>query len=432
MNATSELCVWLDQQLVGRLSASARGDLIFTYASSWIERGGMAISVSLPLQSHANDSPAVSAFFANLLPEGAAREAIARLLQISSRNDHHLLAALGGDCAGALTLTASDVPARAEPFLQRLNAAELRKRIQELPRRPLGVDGEGIRISLAGAQEKLALTRVNNEAWALPQNGAISTHILKPAIAGLPGSVANEAFCMELARSVGLEVPESWIDHDSGCYVVARYGRSHDSTGALKRVHQEDFCQALGLPYTRKYENEGGPGFPECFDLLRRHSGTRAIRDQMQLLDWAIFNFMIGNHDAHGKNLSLLYRGKIRLAPFYDLLSTAIYPGLSESFAMSIGSKRKLRYLTLDDWRAMAGACRMAPQFLLNRLDELSTQMVDTAQDIAKSFVVGSDPAAAETIDGICQLVIERKNRLAQMHRADALAKASPQNDARD
>ena len=379
------LDVRLNGVLAGRLWQQ-RQRLVFGYDPAWLARKAIPVlSQSLPPQALPHEGPEVEAFFGNLLPEGDVRIAVARVLRISERNDYALLDAIGGDCAGALMLTRPDAPIIETSIEGSLLAtAELRRMVTEAPNRPLLAGEHGMRLSLAGAQTKFALCKAG-DSWVKPAPGAMSTHILKPAIRDLPGSIENEAFCMTLAKRCGLGVPDCWIETDPALYVVERYDRIRDvATGRVKRLHQEDFCQALGVPASNKYEAEGGPSLKACFDLVRRVSSD-PTGDLLRLLDWVIFNFLIGNHDAHAKNLSLIYRGgQTRLAPFYDLISTAAYPSLSEKFAMRIGGANAARYMSMRDWHRFADDCGLKTTFV-------STRMLATTAHLLREFPVVSE-----------------------------------------
>lgn len=409
------LLVHLNGVLAGRLWQQ-RQRLVFGYDPAWLARKSIpVISQSLPAQAEPHEGPEVEAFFGNLLPEGDVRSAVARALRISERNDYALLDAIGGDCAGALMLSRPDAPiVEGTATGSLLPADELRRMVSEAPSRPLLAGEHGMRLSLAGAQTKFALCKAG-DSWVKPAPGAISTHILKPAIRDLPGSIENEAFCMTLAKRCGLGVPDCWIETDPPLYVVERYDRIRDvATGRVKRLHQEDFCQALGVPSSNKYEAEGGPSLKACFDLVRRVSSD-PTGDLLRLLDWVIFNFLIGNHDAHAKNLSLIYRsGQTRLAPFYDLISTAAYPNLSEKFAMRIGGAKTVRYMSMRDWREFAEECGMTAAFAVKRMAMLTEQFNREAAQLFEDL--------GSTGDGVLRasrIPIERVKALSRMFDAE-------------
>lgn len=215
-----------------------------------------------------------------------------------------------------------------------------------MPLRPMRAGADGLRLSLAGAQDKLPVVLdADGMRIGLPLNGSPSSHILKPPIAGVDGSVFNEAFCMTLAGALKLDVAPTRVqtiayeDQPRHYLLVQRYDRQPGLSG--ERLHQEDFCQALGAVSEHKYQNECGPGLAQAFALLRGATRPSAPHT-LKLLNGVVFNALIGNHDAHGKNFSLLYTlaGAV-LAPLYDALCTAVYPTLSDKMAMKIGSKYK-------------------------------------------------------------------------------------------
>ena len=223
-------------------------------------------------------------------------------------------------------------------------------RISEVPSRPLMAGEDGVRLSLAGAQGKLALA-IHGGAYFLPLEGSPSTHILKPASPHFSDLVENEFFCMKLAAAAGLDVAEVEIGI-AGTHRFLQV-RRYDRTGpeSHDRIHQEDFCQALGLPPDMKYQEEGGPNLKRCFELLRTISAAPGL-DALQLFDAVVFNFLIGNCDAHGKNFSFLYDVEAgpRLAPLYDLVCTRAYPELSSSMAMRIGGEKDPSRLVAKNW----------------------------------------------------------------------------------
>ena len=223
---------------------------------------------------------------------------------------------------------------------------------------------DDIRLSLAGAQDKLAIHIANNQT-SIPLGGAPSTHILKPSFNHFADVVVNEHLCMVLARAVGLPAAVTEVGAAEGIdyLLVERYDRIRVAEHSIERLHQEDFCQALGIASENKYQNEGGPSLKQCFELIRETSSV-PIADLTSLLDAAIFNFLIGNNDAHGKNFSLLYTPgpgsgtQTRLAPFYDMLSTAYYPELSNKMAMKIGGEylsEKVSTASFDQFAEDAG-----------------------------------------------------------------------------
>jgi serine/threonine-protein kinase HipA len=406
----SELVVYLSDEAAGRLILKENGSLQFRYEDGY---SGPPISQALPLQKDAHPHSICRAVFGGLLLEGEGRRAIARNFGISVGNDYALLEELGGDCAGALTLAPPGTPPPGEPRLRQLSAEELDETIRELPARPLAADPEaGTRLSLAGAQPKLPVIVEGGRA-SLPLNAAAATtHIIKPEPATFPGLVDNELFCMELARRV--ELPTASVarrETRSGVpyLIVERYDRDL-TVDPIRRLHQEDFCQALGRPSDRKYQAEGGPSVEQAVSLLRRASAVPA-RDLPTFWKALVFNWLIGNCDAHGKNYSLLYDAgtKATLAPLYDLVSTTSYENLETKLAMSIDGAREL--LDVDDaaWRELAEQTSFSQRFRLRTQIELAERVAVESQELAKSPTHDNDAVGA-ILDG----VLERSAKLAQ------------------
>jgi len=378
------LDVYLLRELVGHLIQNDGGQMVFDYAASWLQKpGATPLSHSLPLREKRFTRKECRGYFAGVLPEESKRAIIARNLGISERNDYSMLERIGGECAGAVTfLPAGDpLPARDDHY-RALSSPELAGILRELPRRPLLAGETGIRLSLAGAQDKIAV-RVEGDAVWLPLDGAPSTHILKPAVERFAGVVFNEAYCMKLAAAVGLPVAKTEIRRveDVEYLLVERYDRTHrlnsEGVPVLERLHQEDFCQALGIVSENKYQKEGGPSLKQCFALLREVSSAPVL-DLARLLDAVIFNYLVGNNDAHGKNFSLLYRGvdtaniETRLAPLYDVVSTRYYPELTRELAMKIGGEYSSDRLTKTNFEQLAEDAGLAKPLVRRRVPELA------------------------------------------------------------
>lgn len=388
------LDVWLNEHKVGQLH-QIDGYMQFCYLPEWLNAdNAMALSINLPLQQGLFSVEDTRAFFAGLLPEGENRHLIARRLQVSSQNDFALLNRIGGECAGAVSLQAQGEPVEvltAANSTQWLSVHELASILDELPYRPMLAGQDGLRLSLAGAQDKLPVV-FDGQRIGLPLNNTPSTHILKPAIRLAPDSVFNEAFCLALAAKLGIKAVTAAIKRASGqdYLLVTRYDRTIDQAGKTRRLHQEDFCQALGAVSHRKYQNEGGPGLPECFALLRQATRPSAPHI-VQFLDYVIFNAMLGNHDAHAKNFSLLYAGKTPvLAPLYDALCTAVYPDLTVKMAMKIGSKYKFTELEARHWDDFALRCQLAPAQVRRRVLQLAQQLPTAAQQVHDEFIAAN------------------------------------------
>ncbi len=374
---------WLLGQSVGQL-IQADGRLSFSYSPRWLQSpSAQPLSRSLPLRPESFDDKATRPFFAGLLPEGDKRKLVAMALQVSPQNDYALLNGIGGECAGAVTLLEpgqQPTGLTSEQYVRWLDDGELIAILDELPRRPMLAGKDGLRLSLAGAQDKLPVVFVNGHI-GLPKQNTPSSHILKPAISAVEGSVYNEGFCMALAMRLKLSVASTSIRRvaDRVYLLVERYDRLRQPDGSLQRLHQEDFCQALGVAPEYKYQNEGGPDLTQCFDLIRK--ATRPSAPQvLRLLDYVIFNALIGNHDAHAKNFSLIYtrRGTV-LAPLYDTLSTAVYANLTDKMAMKIGSKYKFTEVQKQHWEQFAQAAGLSPVQVKKRILTLASLLPSEA-----------------------------------------------------
>jgi len=288
------------------------------------------------------------------------RERIASQLKLATSDSYGLLAELGGDCAGALQiLDAGRISER--PSVGWLDDRELDELIEALPRHPLGVSAgdRRLRLSLAGVQHKAVLVRDGSGRFGRPLDGMPSSHILKPELPGgdHPGLAANECFCMRLATRCGLSSAGVELITAAGrrCLVVERFDRELQ-TWPYRRVHQEDLCQALGLTPDFKYQKDGWrlPSYGALAQLLDRHSRSPGL-DRLAGAQAAVFHFLVGNADAHAKNISLLHvRDGVRLAPLYDVVSTAVYPELSAELSLSVGDELDPDAITWIHWSDLA------------------------------------------------------------------------------
>jgi len=411
------LDVWLLGALVGRLDQTA-GRLDFTYDAGWLGRPhAVPLSASLPLQEKPFDDRAARPFFAGLLPEQDRRDQVARTIGVSGRNDFALLDALGGECAGAVTFThpgEKPIEHATDLDYRMLDDHELATIIDKLPERPLLAGEEGIRLSLAGAQDKLPVLVVDGRI-ALPLHGAPSSHILKPAIRRVADSVHNEGFCLALAKAIDLNAVAADIRDAQGrpYLLVERYDRIREPDDRPRRLHQEDFCQALGVAPEYKYENEGGPSVTDCFALVRRATRPAALYVP-QLLDAVMFNTLIGNNDAHAKNYSLVYGiGGTTLAPLYDVLCTAVYPELTPKMAMKIGGHYKFSDIFPRHWERFAHSADLSAPQVRRRLLELTQLLPQAAHKLRDEFAGRAQATPlidqiVETIEHYCGLTRSR------------------------
>lgn len=367
------LDVYLHNDLAGRLILRDSGRMAFAYVETWLDNANAApLSHSLPLRAETFSQGECEPFFGGLLPEADNRRLVARLLHISEHNDFALLERIGGECAGAVSLLPAGTPAGQDERLQRITNEDLAVALAELPQRPLLVGTDALRLSLAGAQDKLAV-RLEDGHLHLPLGAAASTHIIKPAIAGFDGLVFNEAFCLLLASASGLPAARCRVGNAGGIdyLLVERFDRLRGEDGKVRRIHQEDFCQALGIRTDRKYQNDGGPSLRQCFAMLRQTSSAPVL-DLATLLNAVVFNLIVGNHDAHGKNFTLLRTpDQVRLAPVYDLVCTAMFVGLNAGMAMRIGRQTDSMHVSTADLERMAKDAGLAPPLAIESVRKL-------------------------------------------------------------
>ena len=404
------LDVYLNENLAGRLRDD-KGQLFFTYDGAWLDSElFIPLSVTMPRQAEEFASEITRAFFDNLLPEGDIRAAIAKLKRVSERNTFGLLEEIGGDCAGAISLwPEGEKPRKNEGYVP-ISDERLNKLLGDMQRRPLLVIEDELRLSLAGAQNKLPV-HYDGIQLSLPRGSAPSSHILKPGSSGFTHMPVNEHFCMRLAAAMGLPVPSSRvIRKPNPLYLVQRYDRVTAPDGSFTRIHQIDFCQALNLPSGKKYEKEGGPSLAACFDVVATYS-TQPAKDRLQLISWVIVNYLIGNADAHAKNLSLLIMSEgISLAPFYDLISTAAYPGLTLNLALKVGGENRPDWIQERHWEAFAGISGANPRIVWETLAELSASITQKARELLADLGLLNDER--DMLEKVCSLVEARAARL--------------------
>lgn len=407
------LIVYLRNRRVGRLWLGEGRRFSFQYDKACLaEDHAIPLSLALPIRTEAYEDDTARPFFANLLPEAELRRMIARRLGLSEGNDFALLEAIGGECAGAVTLLPEAVELSEDGGYRPLSDEELDALIRDLPRRPMLAGENDIRLSLAGVQNKLPVFYDRETGRVcLPTGNAPSLHILKPPIERLAHTVENEAFCMQLAVHMGLPVPAATILHrEAPLYLVDRYDREPTSGGKIERLHQEDFCQALGVPPDMKYEKEGGPSLQACFRLLREAS-IQPVADAKALLGWVIFNFLIGNADAHGKNVSLLLGEQgPQLAPFYDLMSTAVYTELTDKLAMRIGGEDRPQWIIERRWEQFAKDIGIGYKLVRQTLLDMSERIVAEAKSQQMEFT--AQHGECEIIDRIIGVIEQRARKV--------------------
>ena len=409
------LYVHYQRQTIGELRLTDSGQMQFQYRLEWQQStDGFPISISLPLDGNFDVSTS-HYFFVNLLPEANVRQQICQSLKISQGNDFELLKAIGGDCAGALAITVSDEPVQPIARYEAISEKQLADWSVGTPNAFSAVTGQNeVRLSLAGAQDKLPV-HIQDAKIFIPLGNTPSTYLLKfasPFYSQLP---ENETFVTMLAGAVGLPVVDIQLRRTerASVAVILRYDRLLQD-GHYQRLHQEDFCQALGISAERKYEKEGGPGLKQCVEIIRRYTAFPLIELQ-KLMQWTLFNLLVGNADAHGKNLSLLYedRRSPRLAPFYDLVCTRNYKNISRHLAMSLGGVTDPDQIGTKQLHAMADDLGVRAPVVIKAAASLSEQLTQVMPETVNRFAdtYGTSPVL-ERIPIIVRKQIRRLKKL--------------------
>lgn len=397
---SDRLAIWLNDLQVAVVERDRNRRLRLSYtdlALETFEGGTPLLSLNLPLTSTRYPNERTTVFLDGLLPEGEARNAVAAEFDLTASDVFGLLAAIGKDCAGALVVQLEGDPAPAVPTTttaEPLSSDDLAKLVANLRSAPLGID-RNVRLSLAGVQEKLLLTRMPDGRWGRPTGGTPSTHILKPEIEPLGNTVENEVFCMRVAKHLGLDVAnvETILVDERPVLVVERYDRVIGDNGTVTRVHQEDLCQALGIPPRRKYEQDGGPSLARIARVLQEVAEQGATENFLRALT---LNVGVGNCDAHPKNFSLLHSrsGALRLAPLYDVLSTRFYPGLSDKLAMYVDAVQTADRVSADrivneavSWSMSRSRARQIVADALHRLPDAVTAAADETAGVPETLI---------------------------------------------
>lgn len=405
------LPVFFEQRQIGTVHEDVAGPR-FIYAADWVaDPAAFPISITMPLAEREAPPERFLFWAANLLPEAEQLTLMARHLGIASGDVLGLLAAIGRDTAGALSFGAPGNTGRAE-WKRIENEAALERILDELPRKPFLAGDDGVSMSLAGVQSKLAVSRDESGRLYIPLGGAPSTHILKPDSDRLFGSVQNEAFCLALARRCRLKVPPvtTGVAGKRQYFLIDRYDRRASGDTWLRR-HQEDFCQALGRPPTAKYESNRtgipGPTLAEMLGTVRRHA---LAPDVLTLLDAAVFNILVCNTDAHAKNYSLMLPGggkRPAMAPLYDAVCAEPYERITRNLAQRIAGKNRGEHLRRRHWLRFAREAGLGPGATLRRIEGLATAMLRLAP-LARADVEAMPAGGHALLPVVEQAVVAR------------------------
>lgn len=433
------LTVWIGDRVAGHLHHHPTTNrFAFAYADAWREaRDAFALGPQLPLKAPADQSPdqhsaIVRQFFENLLPEGDALDHAAQAHGVSKSNLLGLIHALGRETAGAIRLTAGDdsAPIAEEPEqLREITREELSQRIRERAQRPFSVWDQQVRLSIAGYQDKIAVYEHDSRLFLVNGGPKASTVIVKPVptrpvLASLPG---NEFMCMQLARAAGLPVADTWLEHvPEPVLFVRRFDRRETPTG-VERLHLIDGCQLLGLSVGMKYERPYGDGpdvrnirdgasLRALFQAINQHSLQPAV-DRLALLRWAIFQVLIGNTDAHGKNLSFFVQPSgVSLAPAYDMVCIPALKDaqLSGTLAMAVGDAFTEAEITPFDWAQLGRQAGLRPVAMARQISTITDKVAEalnTARDAAHQSGV---------VDGVVEAIALHVRNACDRHRTAA------------
>ena len=391
------------QVRVGTIEGNSSDDARFLYAKDYIsEHGSKAISVSLPIQDEPFSTEQTKVFFDGLLPEGFMRKSIAANMHFDENDYLSILYNLGKECIGAIRIGGTDE--EPEPGYEAITSKQVEKLAAEGAVKSVELVIK-THLSLTGASGKVGLYYDDmNDRWYMPRGLAPSTHIVKQSHIRLDGIVTNEQLSMMTAQKCGINIPESFIikagkgiDSDV-LFATKRYDRiineKSEPIGNLKRpfrVHQEDFAQAMGIASSEKYEKEGQNYAGKMFEVIRKHS-RKPLEDQLSLWNRIVFNYVLGNTDAHIKNHSLLYDPDMEgvcLAPAYDMICTAIYESTTREMSFNIGGVRNLDLIDEENFRLMAASVGIGEKLAMsnyrNVLDHFERAIKESAKELQET-----------------------------------------------
>lgn len=422
--ATHELKVTANGDFVGTLGFdSETGQFSFTYDPTWLKFDGFLLSPRLTPEvcASARASTELRMFLGNLLPEGQALDDVAAATRISKNNVFGLVKLLGRETAGALTLLEPKETPDLEPVRRLLSYPELSDRINRRDEIPFSLWDGKVRLSIAGYQDKIAVFKEGQELF-LADGSLASTHILKPPprnrkVAKL---VINEHFCMELARRVNLPVaPVELIRVPEPVLLIERFDREVLSKDRVHRLHMIDGCQALGLPPDYKYERNFGNGkdvrqiregasLPRIFGLIGLVHSKAA--GKLALLRWTLFQYLIGNSDAHGKNVSFFVQGKALLqTPAYDLVCVEAHPEFEHVGAMAIGDTFEFDAVAAFDWAQFAVSVGLPRPLVGSEMRKLADAVLVNIEPEPKALYEKDD---LEYLEGVTALIRRRAQKM--------------------
>ena len=400
------------QVYVGEICGNTPEDAVFSYAKEYMEKPvAVPISLSLPFSDSAFSPVRTKNFFEGLLPEGFTRRCVAEWMHVNEDDYLSILAGLGCECLGAVKIIEGENPPIL-PDYRKLTSEDVRNLAKEGATESAQLVMKS-HLSLTGASGKAGLYYDEKEnQWYLPIGDAPSTHIVKQSHIRLEGIVTNEQLCLLTASYLGIDTPDSFVV-DTGetgdgdvLFATKRYDRIMSAEPKLinqlpvpSRLQQEDFAQAVGISSFHKYEHNQEGYLKKMFSLLRTFSSD-PLTDQLKLWDICVFNYLIGNTDNHIKNLSLLYSQDlkgVRLAPAYDVVSTAIYESSTKEMALSIGGMYLLDRIERRHFEKEAQNAGLGVKLAMKRFDDMASRF-DKALSRAAAFLTEQGFANAEEI----------------------------------
>jgi serine/threonine-protein kinase HipA len=408
------LNVLLADHQVGVLAQRPGGRHTFEYTRAWQESGrAIPLSYSMPLQQARHGTRIVTSFMWGLLPDNETTlRRWGTRYQVSPHNPFTLLAAIGEDCPGAVQIVPPNRILRGRQRVAWLTARDMGERMRRLVQDAGAgrLETDTGQFSLAGSQEKTALYRINGR-WGVPQGRTPTTHILKPETGRVQHIAANEHFCLKLARQCRLAAAISEVQVIGGIpvIIVERFDRWR-SGGLVRRVHQEDMCQALAK--REKYQRHGGPGIYDIMEILQ--FSERADIDRDRFMRAQAFNYLIAGTDAHARNYSISYApgGAFRLSPLYDVISDLPYdgPGRRSALAMTVGGKRAIADIMPRHWARQAASVRFSRDAMFGHIRELIGLLPEAAERVGEECRVEGlaspvIPALVRSIGDRCKVV---------------------------
>ncbi len=400
------------QRQVGQICYNDISDAAFRYDKDYVSSADpQAISLGLPLREEMFTPRETKCFFEGLLPEGFHRRSVAQWMHVHEDDYLSILSGLGDECLGAIRVINPERHTDESSY-----ALMTDDQMADFAREGTLKSAEILtrtHLSLAGASGKTGLYYDEaNDQWFLPLGEAPSTHIVKQCHLRLEEIVANEQLCLMTAEKLGIDVPDSFIINtgDTGSealFATKRYDRMFDPSaeeisGKKRpyRLHQEDFAQAMGIASADKYEPEGGNYLKDAFRLLVLYSAD-PIADQTKLWDIILYDYMVGNTDNHIKNLSLLYSPNldhVRLAPAYDVISTAVYDSSTRDMAMSVAGLYDLDEITRASFEAETSEIGLGTRMAMGRFDSMADRfekaLTQTADELESEGVASAKKMA--------------------------------------